>query len=1384
MGFNKSRTFCWLSAALLTVQLVVPGLPAAADEVWTEVDTPAELSAMRNDLAGHYRLTHDIDLAGYDDGDGDGWRPVGNSVSPFTGKLDGNGFVIRHMTIDRINDNYVGLFGTISGAELANVHLSGAVVKGNSIVGGIAGMVEQSSLTLSSFEGRVTGSGMTGGLVGYNSLSRIADSYAQGSVIVGASPTHSFGGLIGYSAGNTALLGGVERSYATAAVGAGTDTGGLIGRKDGFAPVTSSYWDISASGQAGSAAGTGHFLQEMKQKATYAGWDFTGSETVDPVWGLIELATYPLHYNEYRKVALSALTVKDADDAVQPLDRAFSSDYGVYSARVVSRTDHVVVTGVPLSPSSDVAVDGGAATNTLALLPGANDFDIQVSDPDDPARLKAVYKLTIYRDAGTAMYPHRLTTAVQLAHIGDAAWGYSLDQTYELDADLDLSGYTSGAGWSPIGSEAEPFTGVFNGNDHTIAHLKIDRPSQDGAGLFGYTSGAAVSGLALPDADVRGRQYAGSLIGRAEQTAVSAVSALGSVAADSDAGGLIGAADALTTVSESLAAAQVAAAGGGAGGLIGSGAAPGAVTHAFWDAERSGQSTSAGGGSPQSTADMMREATYTGYGGSVWAFGSGHRWGLTEGAAYPMPWASFVGASPAGLTVTAPGTTATLTPTVFDPAQGVYTAALAAPVAQAEVTVTPTAGQAVAINGTPGATALIGLHLGDNAVGVEVTGANGAATAYRLNVAVPAPVPAGVQAPPNGKYGIGAELSWVVAYDFAVEVDAAHPPSWTIQLDGGATVEAVYQGKFAGEANKLLFGYTVREGDTALSGAQPAASLVAAASTAVTALGDPVPLTLPAPLPDTSGVVVDGVAPLLALTPSTTAPTAGPVAIDVAADGTGTGIDRLKWAKGVRDAAYFAAGGSDVTGMSVTANDNGSYTVYAADEAGNETVETISIANIATDKPTIALDFTPKGKTRWGVDVTVAAVASGAGNSLQTLRWAAGSLTEADFASPVVGADVPPSGMFHVTANGSYTVYAADTAGNEQTAVIDIANIGETAGGSAGAGGAPSVPAAGAGAAKSFTVLPGIDYALELDGLTVRIPAGALAQTATVTLADMTAAAEKLLPDDRVRVSGVYEVTKDVPGLFAIPVQLELALSDSAAGAGGRPVLAYYNEQSKAWIEMGGTTTGSVLTGKTDHFTKFAVFLTAAEAEPVPTPDVSFSDIRGHWAEAAIRDGAGRGWIDGYPDGAFRPDEPVTRAEFALMLERALSADGDAAEAADFRDGPLIPGWARAAVARAVRSGWIDGYPDGTFRPAAFISRTEAAVLIARAGGAETPAAAAPFADDAAIADWAKPYIEAAREAKLVEGQAGGRFEPDALTTRAEAVVWLLRVSAYVNGAE
>ncbi|MCC3372507.1 S-layer homology domain-containing protein [Cohnella sp. REN36] len=183
-------------------------------------------------------------------------------------------------------------------------------------------------------------------------------------------------------------------------------------------------------------------------------------------------------------------------------------------------------------------------------------------------------------------------------------------------------------------------------------------------------------------------------------------------------------------------------------------------------------------------------------------------------------------------------------------------------------------------------------------------------------------------------------------------------------------------------------------------------------------------------------------------------------------------------------------------------------------------------------------------------------------------------------------------------------------------------------------------------------------------------------------------------------------------------------------------------------------------------------------AEP-PAESPAFRDIAGHWAEREIDRAAKMQLVNGYPDRTFRPDRPITRAEFTVMLVHALGLRAEDEDTlAAFADRSRIGAWAASGIAEAYREGIVKGDPDGRFRPGDDITRAEMAAMIARAFHLSADAAGdqrSPFADDADIPSWAIAAAVSLERQGIVKGRDDGRFAPNASATRAEAVVMLLR---------
>jgi len=271
--------------------------------------------------------------------------------------------------------------------------------------------------------------------------------------------------------------------------------------------------------------------------------------------------------------------------------------------------------------------------------------------------------------------PYLIYTAEQMNVIG--AEPNDWDKHFKLMADIDLSGFT-GTDFNIIGycedpRDNKPFTGVFEGNGHTISNFSYTSTDENYIGLFGCVSlQGQIKDLGLldPNIDAGTGDYVGSLIGRLYMGTITGCYVEGgSVSADENVGGLVGAnyqgfvtnCYAMGTVSgKEIVGGLVGQSGDwgidpgwgskvlncfstglvsgeyNIGGLVGDNL-KGEIANSFWDIETSGLTTSAGG-TGKTTAEMQAESTFTDAG---WDFvgksvnGTENFWSICDGTNYP-----------------------------------------------------------------------------------------------------------------------------------------------------------------------------------------------------------------------------------------------------------------------------------------------------------------------------------------------------------------------------------------------------------------------------------------------------------------------------------------------------------------------------------------------------------------------------------------------------------------------------------------------------------------------------------------------------------------------------------------------------------------------------
>lgn len=174
---------------------------------------------------------------------------------------------------------------------------------------------------------------------------------------------------------------------------------------------------------------------------------------------------------------------------------------------------------------------------------------------------------------------------------------------------------------------------------------------------------------------------------------------------------------------------------------------------------------------------------------------------------------------------------------------------------------------------------------------------------------------------------------------------------------------------------------------------------------------------------------------------------------------------------------------------------------------------------------------------------------------------------------------------------------------------------------------------------------------------------------------------------------------------------------------------------------------------------------------------ITFPDIQGNWARSFIEALAARGVIKGFPDGTFRPDDPVTRVQFAAMIRQAFPRAPKRA-GTQFADVPANY-WGFEAIQAAYRLGFLEGYPNNVFLPGQNIPRVQVLVSLASGLDLSPPAQIATvldtnFRDATQIPNFARDQVAAATVNQLVVNYPNvALLSPNQVATRADVAAFI-----------
>ncbi len=481
------------------------------------VATAQQLNNVRIFPEAAFRQIADIDLADGDWNEGDGWQPIGNNELPFGGLFDGNGYFIDNLYINRPLEDYAGLFGVSASSFLMNIRLRNVQVTGLNRVGALCGLSFGTGITNCSAEGNISARGnWAGGLVGINysyaiingcyaavnidakgySIGGLAGSNENGGIISNSYATgnvsglRNAGGLLGYTSGYSTI----EFSYSTGYVSANLFAGGLIGRTSGYIYVVFSYWNSETSGQSSSAGGDALTTVQMMQNGNFEMWDF------ENVWNINSGNTFP--YLRFQ---------------VSPGDFNYPPSFLTPSNLTAAGTDQTItISWLPPSmgtPTSYTLFRNGeviaypTAGATTYTDSGLENYIIhtyyliaQYNEQESRPSGKVISFANTGFAGGNGSFgnPYLVSTPGQLFTVR-----HFPDSYFMQIADIDFAGsaWSQGEGWLPISTYFEAFQGTYDGNDHIVYNLFIDRDINIYQGLFSTLEGTIIN-LGVVDANI------------------------------------------------------------------------------------------------------------------------------------------------------------------------------------------------------------------------------------------------------------------------------------------------------------------------------------------------------------------------------------------------------------------------------------------------------------------------------------------------------------------------------------------------------------------------------------------------------------------------------------------------------------------------------------------------------------------------------------------------------------------------------------------------------------------------------------------------------------------------------------------------------------------
>ncbi|KAF5076424.1 Bacterial Ig domain protein [anaerobic digester metagenome] len=475
--------------------------------MWMSANTGEEFY---NDPYVYYELTNDIDAsASHALQGGFPGIPHFNSHAPFRGQFHGRGYAIKNLL------STSGLFIQTSGnSSIFQLGLVNVTVRGN----GIGGLVTGNG-------GLVKACYATGFALGQNCAMLVYSNHQPSGSIADC---YVAGLLVGSNAGVVYNGNNVQRCYAVAASQGSNNAFNCAGSGN-----VNGYFNSDIFNQIASPSPDVHGLTttQMKQQASYTGWDFDGR------WAIAEGESFPRINGVYNYPLL--MPTYETQATIGEL-----YECTIETVRMNADITKVELTKAPAGMTMDeqrkiswTPTSGGAFYVTVTIT-DANNRTVDYTTPIS----------VMPAGEGTTENPYRITTIAEL----DLMRHMSNIQHYRLMNDLDFAGTefakeNGGQGWQPIsfggelqGMPTMPFEGWLHGGGHVIRNLYINNPEAQNVGLFSITNGAVIDSLGLENVQVEGYMQVGALAGNMNGGQIIHCYVTGTVRGFAETGGLLG----------------------------------------------------------------------------------------------------------------------------------------------------------------------------------------------------------------------------------------------------------------------------------------------------------------------------------------------------------------------------------------------------------------------------------------------------------------------------------------------------------------------------------------------------------------------------------------------------------------------------------------------------------------------------------------------------------------------------------------------------------------------------------------------------------------------------------------------------------------------------